>query len=75
MKSGSVHRGTVDHIEEVVFWLDEQGQTQPVRIAYHDVSKIKSRNSTDTSTATKKVVQHAIAAALIACAVILISAV
>jgi hypothetical protein len=72
MKSGSVHRGTLDHMEEVVFWLDEQAQTQPVRIAYNDVSKIKSANSNSSSAAAIKVVQHSVLVGAIVCGVILI---
>lgn len=34
MKNGSIYRGTVNHMEAVVFWLDEVAQAQPVRIAY-----------------------------------------
>lgn len=71
MNSGSVYRGMVNHLVEVVFWFDEQAQTQPVRISYSDVSKVKSANSNGSSAGSRKVVQHALSMGVIGCGVIL----
>jgi hypothetical protein len=71
MKNGSVYRGTVNHMEEVVFWLDEQAQTPPVRIAYNQVSKINSVTSNRKTAASTKVIQNAVSVAAIGGAVIL----
>lgn len=71
MKNGSIYRGTVNHMEAVVFWLDEVAQAQPVRIAYNEVSKINSANSSGSAPASK-VVLRAVSVGVIGCAVILI---
>ena len=72
MKSGSEYRGRVGHMEEAVFWLDAQAQTQPARIAYNDVSKIKSANSNSGSAAAIKGAQRSVLVGAIGCGVILI---
>jgi hypothetical protein len=64
MKSGSANRGTVNHMESITFWLDEEKLGQPVKIAYNDVSKIRSNN-------TSHAVKHAVVTGFIVCGVIL----
>ena len=64
MKSGSVYRGTVNHSESISFWLDEEKLGQPVKIAYDDISKIRSND-------IGHAVKHAVVAGFIVCGVIL----
>jgi hypothetical protein len=67
IKNGSVYRGEVNHLEEVAFWLDQGAQTQPVRISYNDVSKIKPGNFSP-----KKIAHQSVGIGVIGCGAILI---